>query len=429
MKVREVDALVQRLKENRLRYLVRQPICQIVRAISDVSRKWLRPNYSFRVKAEKELVSQLGLSPLSAREGMNHLFGELTSEKLLLLLKEELGDPRALDDFVAMGRSHYSKAIGPSLTAHLFPGNVFAPSVMSLVMGLLVKSSNLGKCSSDDTVMPFLFAESLKKENPKLGRSVEVVTWKGGSVELEKVVFSNSEAVIAYGSDESIQEIRSRIPPHVRFIGYGHRVSLAVILKSVLIQRNLDSLIKKSVFDIQMYNQMGCLSPQSLFVEKGGEISVEEFAERLQVRLIKKRNALPLPFEARVRMRSLQEYYEVQKVSGKKIKIFGEHPHEGMVFYDEKVSLKNLSVYGRAVVVSGFSRRESLSSVLQERPFNLQAVGLAASRKDYREFADFLSRTGVSRICPLGSMQRPPITWHHDGMDNLRPLIRWVDLE
>ncbi len=38
-------------------------------------------------------------------------------------------------------------------------------------------------------------------------------------------------------------------------------------------------------------------------------------------------------------------------------------------------------------------------------------------------------RLGVSRFCPAGRMQFPPLTWHHDGRAPLADLVTWVDSE
>jgi hypothetical protein len=39
-----------------------------------------------------------------------------------------------------------------------------------------------------------------------------------------------------------------------------------------------------------------------------------------------------------------------------------------------------------------------------------------------------LSQLEVSRICPLGAMQAPPLSWCHDGRGVLLPLARLSDV-
>jgi hypothetical protein len=45
------------------------------------------------------------------------------------------------------------------------------------------------------------------------------------------------------------------------------------------------------------------------------------------------------------------------------------------------------------------------------------------------ENAARVTLTGASRICPIGEMQFPPLTWHHDAQPVLAPLVHWVDFE
>ena len=55
---------------------------------------------------------------------------------------------------------------------------------------------------------------------------------------------------------------------------------------------------------------------------------------------------------------------------------------------------------------------------------HLSTCGICPSTHEHAEFAASL---GVTRICALGKMQQPPLTWHHDGAPVLAPLVRWVD--
>jgi hypothetical protein len=45
------------------------------------------------------------------------------------------------------------------------------------------------------------------------------------------------------------------------------------------------------------------------------------------------------------------------------------------------------------------------------------------------ELATQLARWGATRVCPLGRMQNPPLTWRHDGRPALGDLVLWTDFE
>jgi hypothetical protein len=49
----------------------------------------------------------------------------------------------------------------------------------------------------------------------------------------------------------------------------------------------------------------------------------------------------------------------------------------------------------------------------------LEAAGLAATREQWAAAAGRLAAAGVHRVCPLGEMQRPPLTWRQGGRARL----------
>jgi len=59
----------------------------------------------------------------------------------------------------------------------------------------------------------------------------------------------------------------------------------------------------------------------------------------------------------------------------------------------------------------------------------VSTVGLAAPEDRAQQLATELARWGVARVCPLGKMQNPPLTWRHDGRPPLADLITWTDWE
>ena len=59
----------------------------------------------------------------------------------------------------------------------------------------------------------------------------------------------------------------------------------------------------------------------------------------------------------------------------------------------------------------------------------VSTVGLAGAGDRARDLAAQLARWGVTRVCPLGRMQRPPLGWRHDGRPALADLLTWTDWE
>ncbi len=69
-----------------------------------------------------------------------------------------------------------------------------------------------------------------------------------------------------------------------------------------------------------------------------------------------------------------------------------------------------------------------LGGALAKVSAHLSAVGYWPPGEEHARWVAEHVR-GVSRICPLGQMQFPPVTWHQDGGPVLASLVRWVDLE
>jgi hypothetical protein len=59
----------------------------------------------------------------------------------------------------------------------------------------------------------------------------------------------------------------------------------------------------------------------------------------------------------------------------------------------------------------------------------VSTVGLSATEDRAPALVNQLARWGVTRICPLGKMQNPPLLWRHDGRPALGDLITWSDWE
>jgi hypothetical protein len=88
-----------------------------------------------------------------------------------------------------------------------------------------------------------------------------------------------------------------------------------------------------------------------------------------------------------------------------------------------------MSCLNRFVYVKGV---KDLSELLQNAEAvrgKVSTVGIAAPEDQMEALAMQLAHWGVTRVCPLGQMQNPPLTWRHDGRPALGDLVTWSDLE
>lgn len=404
--------------------LAEASIFKIIDGIDAAAQSWLNPNDSIRKEAESLLTILTGDSKEMIQVTLDDLFKYFTRPVLLQLLEEELGDPTLLDRFrPKLKGSGFTRAFGPRLITHILPGNIIGTSVMSLVCGLLAKSASLAKVSSEEVVLPVLFARSLEKVQADLADALAVLTWDQQADETTREAFRVADLVIAYGSDETIDQVRKLIPSHTRGIFHGHRISLGVVARESV----APEVARAAALDVALYDQRGCLSPHLYYLEEGGAVSPLEFARLLSQALYVASYQLPKG------PTSASEAAQIQQLRGTiplKGGVVYPSPNgvDWTVLYDPDPAFSS-SPLGRTIWIKPVPNLEEISGHLEPiRPF-LQEVGIAIPHRRQPEIITPLAAMGVSRICPIGRMQKPPMTWHHDGRFRLLDILRFVDLE
>ena len=424
------------LKRNRAAYLTGRSTPGLVNVLSDVAVNWLQPEYPFRKLALEQGPGATGFSRETLAHGLDSFFRQLTGENLHALLVQDLGHAQRLDEMVATNAeeklSRAAIAGGPEFLVHIAAGNIPSPALMSIVLGLLVRSAQFIKCATGTSLLARLFAHSLYDTEPKLGACLEIAEWRGGEAELEQVLFDEADCVTATGSDETLAAIRQRLPIRVRFIGYGHRLSFGYVAHEALAGGAANDIIRRAASDVVAWDQLGCLSPHVIYVEHGGGVSAEQFAERLAAELARREQMEPrgeLPAEVAATIASRRAFYEVRAAHSRETRLWQSTNATAWTVVYEADAPFQPSCLHRFIYVKGVA---DLTQALQNAESvrgKVSTVGVAAPEKQAREIALQLASWGVPRVCPLGEMQNPPLSWRHDGRPSLGDLVRWTDFE
>jgi Acyl-CoA reductase (LuxC) len=426
----------QTLKRNRAHYLEPRSTQNLIATLSNIAKEWLNPEYHFRRVALEQGPAVLSFSRATLENGLNTLFKRWTPAAFEALLSQDLGHPQRLDKLCATeaerNNGRAALANGPHLLAHITAGNLPNPSLVSLALGLLTRSAQFLKCASGTALLPRLFAHSIYEANPKLGACIEIAEWKGGNTALETALFAEADCVTATGSDEALEDIRRRLPPEARFLGYGHRVSFAYIACEALTGLNIRKVAQRAAADVAAWNQLGCLSPHIIYVQEGGLVGAEKFAELLSEELASREETEPrgeLAVDAAAAIASRRSLYEVRAAHSPETRHwFSKNSTAWSVVYESDPRFQ-LSCLNRFIYVKSVANlAEALQSADSVRG-KISTIGVAAPDQKMEELATELARWGASRICPLGQMQDPPLTWRHDGRPALAALVRWTDWE
>ena len=441
------------IRRNRDNWLVRQRTRALVELLAFAGDQWLDPLNTFRVRALSEGATELGVGPGTMARGLDGFLRTLTAENLEALIIQDLGEAKRLDLFVGtmpeLRSGRLSLARGPDLVAHICASNLPNPTLMSLVLGVLTKSAQFFKLSTQGNLVPRLFAHSLAQLEPKLGACLEFAQWPRGSAQLDDALFAEADCVTATGSDEMLTTLRNQVPPKVRFLGYGHRVSFAFIASEMLTIYGLKRLAQDAATDIAAWNQLGCLSPQVYYVQENGVVSPEGFAVALAEQLAKIESTEPrgpISDHSSAAIYSARTVYEMRRANA-----FGlaDRPDGESVFFESASTVQvwqsvdstawtvvldtdpafKATSGNRFIYVKPVKRLADVLRFAEPVRHHTSTVGLAAPDELMSTYALDLARWGASRICPIGKMQAPPLLWRHDGRSPLADLVTWTDLE
>ncbi len=426
----------QALKRNRERYLLPRSTEAILQCIAEVARSWLTPHSPWRAKALDHGPAATGFSREMLAAGLDAFFRQVTLRNLTALVVQDLGHPQRLDRLVANDAETVQNTLGfargPDLLVNVAAGVLPTPVFTSIIHGLIVRSAQFVKCASGASLLPRLFAHSIRDIEPKLAACLELGAWKGGTRDLDSALFGEADCVVASGSDEAIASLREAVPPRVRFLSHGHRVSAGYVAREVLGEHDAARVIAAAAEDVAAWDQLGCLSPQTIFVETGGTLPPDEFAKQLGEELARVEGRLPrgkLDDEAAAAVFRRREFYRIRAAASDSTRCwYSPESTAWSVVYEAdprfQVSCQHRFVHVKAV--------DTLDECLrQSEPFRgkWSTVGIAASGWRAEELSQSLAAWGITRICPLGRMQHPPLTWRHDGRPVIGDLVTWTNFE
>jgi len=404
--------------------LASESIYSIVDWIDEAAEAWLNPESEIRLEAESRLPAAYGLSKAMICFILDDLFKQLRRPLLLQFLQEELGDPKRLDGFQPKERGvGLSRAFGPRLIAHILPGNIPGTAVASLVLGLLAKSANLARLSQSARLLTELFARSLQAIRPELAETIALLSWPSDQVSLTVSALSQADLAVIYGSDATISSLRQITPPSTRLISYGHKLSLGVIARESA-DKNLSERVAQ---DVALYDQRGCLSPQLYYVESGGAVSPLEFSACLAEALDVLSTRLPKGETSPLEAARIQQLRGTMALKGGRA-FSSTKGLAWTVLYDPDPEFSP-SPLSRTIWIKAVDDLSEVPSHLRSIRKSLQAIGIACPKPRQAALVTSLAQLGGCRMCPIGKMQMPPLSWHHDGQPRLSPLLRFVDWE
>jgi hypothetical protein len=402
--------------------LRRHPAVATLEALARVLDAWHDAVSPLRRELERELPAATGFSPAMVRMGLRCGLQEFRGDALRALAARELGGAPRLD---AAGSEMVS---GFETTAVLLAGQSPMPTLVALIAPLVLRSPVLAKASSRDPITPRLVARSIAEMDAELGDCVEVVEIPGDD-EAGVGALLESDCVVATGSDSTVASVAARVAPPRRFVGYGHRVSVAALGQAATRGRALAEECEGLALDVALWDQLGCLSPVAVYVASPEAGAAGRVAEELADALARAEERWPrgeVDVAAAGRIAHERAEAELRCAAGRDVTLYAQ---EHFTVVREESAAARPAPLHRFVRVHPVGGPGELCAALHPLAAHLAGVALAGFGADTHGVARELADLGASRLCRPGRLQRPPLGWRHDNRGVLTPLARFTDLE
>ena len=310
-------------------------------------------------------------------------------------------------------------------TTIVLAGSLPMPAWHGILLPLALRSRVYVKPSRHDPVSARMFLKALAQTSPIHAEAVEIAP-NDDRKSLEKEI-GQSECVVVYGTNETIELIRNQLPANKRLVSYGHRISCGVVGK-IKAAQDLQEAATSLALDIALWDQLGCLSPVEVFVQNG---TIDDLADELANQLESAENKWPKGQRddlATVALAGAISDAEFRAAANPRTRTLVGSNYEWAVVR-ESDNRPRPNPLNRFIRLRPFDNLSDLANALAPMSRHLACIGISDSFAQNLEAIEVISSARPSRICRLGQMQSPPFSWHHDNQSILTPLSIATDVE
>lgn len=397
--------------------LLARPLEDVVQVVGRALERFADPARDFGLRLVEALPAATGFSKGTVAHGLGYALAGWGLEAVRDLVDLELGPS------LRAGR-----VLRPyARTSVVLAGQIPMPTLLACVAPLLVRSPVLIKTASRDRVTARLVAECLRDVDAELGACLEVLDLAGDDA-AGIAAFLDAPCVVASGSDATLREIAAAAPKNTRFVGYGHRLSVALVDGDACAGERLELTAAEFAHDVAAWDQSGCLSPICAHVVGGTPDTPRRFAEALAAALDGLGREMPrgaVSTEVAARIRSERDEAAMRAAAGRDVRVFASDDTAWTVVLEDEPALRAAPLH-RFVRVHPARDLQGWAEVLEPIAPHLSTVGFAGfgDERDHPALG-VATALDASRVCALGEMQTPPLDWPHDGEPVLLPLARW----
>jgi Acyl-CoA reductase (LuxC). len=367
-------------------------------------------------------MSNLGINETLGKSYITEARQMFSKESLLYRLRTELGENyNKATTFNPIHKeftvTHKIYPLGVLL--HIAAGNTDGLPAFSVLEGLLTGNINILKLPAGEGGISVKLLLEVIKAEPRLAEYIYVFDYSSKDIEHIDRLISAADAVVIWGGKETVTALRSRIPPNIKLIEWGYKISYAYVTEQGMTSENLEGLAK----NIAETEQLLCSSLQGVFVDTNDMNVIYAFCERflpiLENEINKNIHNVGIGIKSQIALRLYTE--ELESIY-KNSKLFKGRDCSLIAYPDKTLDIA--LQFGNAWV-RPLPKTELLVTL---RPYKnyLQTVGLLCGQSEIEMLTDILFSTGVVRICSGENMSKTYCGAPHDGEFALRRYTKIV---
>jgi acyl-CoA reductase-like NAD-dependent aldehyde dehydrogenase len=381
------------------------PASSIVRAIADAAARWSDADFPARVRATQRVAERTGYSVPVVEYAFDRLFFSITQDALTATIEDELGGLDILDEFMPRQGRTEAWAQPAGSVCVISSRTTIGVALPAAIFALCAKCDVLVKDREDSLIAGFF--ETLYEEDEHFRTAARAEAWSSDDNEIPDL--RSFDAVVAFGRNETLEQIRNALKPDARFVGFGSRASAGYITREALSDAAAARTIARGAArDLVLYETEGCLSLHVLFAENGGRVSVAEFSTLLEKEIETANVEFPRAAEnhgARIaQARALAAFRSAVAVPAPTL--------EAPQFLPRVLSAIAVDDPAQAL------------EYLRSHDLPLEGFAIAGDRDDITALA---IAAGAVRLSRFGELQHPPLHGSHGGRPRIGDFIKWID--
>ncbi len=371
---------------------------------------WRSHDYARRREAVAAIAHSAGYSVATLDHSIDALLKPFTAE--------------ALKSFAAMisasGRADRPKTIG-----FIAAGNVAGAGIHEIAIALIARAHVIVKTASAEPIFFAQFARTLAEIDPDAAARIEVLHWSRARTDLTAALIANCERVVAYGDDSTIESLH-----RPNGIGFGSRVSAAVVAGGAIVPSGIDGLAEALARDVVLFEQLGCLSLHEVFVVGSAERTARALAVRMSAALESLGKSMPparIPLSDAAQVRAVRERARWRAIAGEPVELFEGRALEWTLVFEPHGALHDsfkISPGFRTLHVTAVRNLAEFRDRVESVAGRIEAMAVAGDESEAAEIRAILATIGIPYVCAPGEMQSPPLDWRHGSGAFLDLMVR-----